>query len=175
MFIELLKTRRSIRRYQDRPLEKEKLETILKSALLSPSSRGTRPWQFDVVTDRAALMKLAACKEHGSAFLKGAAAAVVVLADTAACEAWVEDASIASVIMQLTAHALGVGSCWIQVRGRQHSRDVKAEDYVRDALGVPEEYAVESIIAFGYADEPKTPHPEPQLPHAKVHFESYGR
>ena len=174
MFTELLKTRRSIRKYQDRPLEKEKLDAILKSALLSPSSRGLRPWEFVAVTDRAMIQKLAGCKEHGSAFLAGAAAAVVVVADTAGGDVWIEDTSIASVIMQLAAHEMGIGSCWIQVRGRYRSRDVKAEDYIKDALGIPGNFAVESIVAFGYAAEEKAPAPEPRLPHAKVRFETYS-
>jgi len=175
MFTELLKTRRSIRKYQDRPLEKDTLDTILKSALLSPSSRSLRPWEFVAVTDRAMLRKLAACKEHGSAFLSGAAAAVVVVAETSGGDVWIEDASIASIVMQLAAHDLGVGSCWIQVRGRYHSRDVKAEDYIKDAIGIPAGFAVESIVAFGYAGEKKAPALEPRIPHAKVHRETYGQ
>jgi len=175
MFTELLKTRRSIRKYQDKPLEKDTLDTILKSALLSPTSRGLRPWEFVAVTDRAMLHKLAGCKEHGSAFLSDAAAAVVVVADTAGGDVWIENTSIASIVMQLAAHDLGVGSCWIQVRGRYHSQDMKAEDYIKDALGIPASYAVESIVAFGYAGEEKASALEPELPHAKIHRETYGQ
>ncbi|RMG75366.1 MAG: NAD(P)H-dependent dehydrogenase/reductase, partial [Nitrospirae bacterium] len=52
MFIELLRKRRSIRRYQDREVEREKIELILEAALRSPSSRSLNPWEFVVVTDR---------------------------------------------------------------------------------------------------------------------------
>lgn len=50
--LELIKSRRSIRRYQDKAVEQEKLDAILKSALMAPSSRGRRPWEFIVVNDR---------------------------------------------------------------------------------------------------------------------------
>ena len=48
--LELLKTRRSIRKYQDRAVEKEKVDAIIQSGLMSPSSRGRRPWEFILVT-----------------------------------------------------------------------------------------------------------------------------
>ena len=69
MLYDLLKSRRSIRRFQSREVEKEKVDTILKSALLSPSSRSRRPWEFVAVTDKELLMKLSKSREHGSAFI----------------------------------------------------------------------------------------------------------
>jgi nitroreductase len=72
MLYDLLKSRRSIRKYQSREIEKEKLDQILKCALLSPSSRSRRPWEFIAVTDRELLSKLSQCREHSSQFLAGA-------------------------------------------------------------------------------------------------------
>lgn len=173
MLHDLLKTRRSIREFQDKQLEKEKIDKILKSALLSPSSRGIRPWEFVTVTRKDMLQKLSLCKEHGSAFLKGAPMAVVVIADTDACDVWIEDASIASVIIQLSAHALGIGSCWIQVRKRFHAKSVKSEDYIKELLGIPENFAVESVIALGYPDEEKKAYDDGDLLVEKLHFEKF--
>ncbi len=116
MLFDLLKSRRSIRRFQDRAVEKEKMEIILKSALLAPSSRSIRPWEFIAVTDKELLKKLSLCKEHGAQFLDGAPLGIVVMADPRACDVWIEDASIASILIQLAAQSLGLGSCWIQVR-----------------------------------------------------------
>ncbi|HEX9058905.1 MAG TPA: nitroreductase family protein, partial [Clostridia bacterium] len=78
MLYELLKSRRSIRKFEDREIEKEKADFIIKSALLSPSSRGIRPWEFIVVNDKETIKKLSQCKEHGSSFLSGAPLAIVV-------------------------------------------------------------------------------------------------
>ncbi len=155
MFYDLLKSRRSIRQFQNKEVEKEKIDTILKSALLAPSSRAIRPWEFIAVTDRALLQQLSGCKEFGSQFLAGAPLGIVVIADPTACDVWVEDASIASIIIQLSAQSLDLSSCWIQVRERFHSGGVKAEDYIKGVLGIPEKYNVECIVAIGYSAEEK--------------------
>ena len=137
MFFDLLKKRRSIRKYINKKIEKEKVDMIIKSALMSPSSRGRRPWEFVLVEDRDLLEKLSKCREHGSQFLKEAALAVVVLADPDKCDVWIEDASIASLIIQLTAHSLDLGSCWIQVRERYKNEFQKTEDYIKELLDIP--------------------------------------
>ena len=173
MFYDLLKSRRSIRKFRNKELEKEKIDTILKSALLSPSSRGIRPWEFIVVTQKELLLKLSKSKEHGSAFLQDAPTAVVVIADPAACDVWIEDASIASIIIQLAAHSLGIGSCWIQIRKRGHRDDIKSEDYVKEVLGIPERSAVESIIALGYPAEEKKANDDQDASCGKIHYQQY--
>lgn len=174
MFLNLLKERRSIRKYQERPVEKEKQDIILKSGLLSPSSRSRRPWEFVAVTDEEILKKLSMCREHSSAFLAGAPLGIVVIADPTECDVWVEDCSIASIILQLSAHSLGLGSCWIQVRDRFHKEEIKAEDYIKKILKIPEKYVVESMIAIGYPDEKKNVYEEEKLPYEKIHLNSYG-
>ena len=84
MFYELLRARRSIRKFKNREVEKKKIDAILKSALLSPSSRARRPWEFIAVTDTELLKTLSGCRERGSQFLAGAPLGIVVLADPAA-------------------------------------------------------------------------------------------
>lgn len=170
MILDLLKSRRSIREFRSEEVEKEKIDTILKSALLSPSSRSRRPWEFIAVTDKELLQKLSQCREHSSQFLAGAPLGIVVIADPEACDVWIEDASIASIIIQLSAKSLGLGSCWIQVRERFHPDNTKAEDYIKGVLGIPEKYSVESIIAIGYPAEQKKPHDENELLYDKIHF-----
>lgn len=89
-FNELLRTRRSIRKYQDKEVEKEKVHTILQNALLAPSSRARRPWEFIAVTDRDVLEKLSKIREHGSKHIAGAPLCIIVAADPEACDVWVE-------------------------------------------------------------------------------------
>lgn len=173
MFYELLKSRRSIRKFLSREVEKEKLETILKSALLAPSSRARRPWEFIAVTDRALLKRLSASRDFGSEFLAGAPLGIVVAADPNACDVWVEDASIASIIIQLSAQSLGLSSCWIQVRERSHAEGVKAEDYIKGILGIPMEYRVECMVAVGYAAEEKAQYRDDELLYGKLHTNSF--
>jgi nitroreductase len=173
MFYDLLKSRRSIRKFQNREVEKEKTDTILKCALLSPSSRARRPWEFIVVTERDLLKKLSASKEFGSQFLAGAPLGIVVIADPEACDVWVEDASIASIIIQLSAQSLDLSSCWIQVRERFHSGDVKAEDYIKEVLGISPKYRVECMVAIGYPAEEKRPYGDDELLYDKIHVNRF--
>ena len=109
MFIELARKRRSIRRYLDKPVEKEKIDLLVETALRSPSSRGINPWEFVVVTDPEIIGRLSEAKPHGASFLRKAPLAVVVCADPEKSDVWVEDASIASVYLHLAAADLGLG------------------------------------------------------------------
>jgi nitroreductase len=173
MVYDLLKSRRSIRKFQNKEVEREKIDTILKGALLSPSSRARRPWEFIAVTDKELLARLSQSREHGSSFLAGAPLGIVVIADTELSDVWVEDASITSIIIQLSAQALGLGSCWIQVRERPHADNVKAGDYIKEVLGIPDKYNVQCIVAIGYPAEEKRPYEESELPYDKIHFNRF--
>ena len=120
MFMKLLEKRRSIRKFTEQTVEPEKVQVLIEAALRSPSGRGINPWEFIVVEDRKLLSKLADAKQHGAAFLKGAPLGIVVCANPEKSDTFVEDASIASIIIQLAAESLGLGSCWIQMRNRNH-------------------------------------------------------
>ena len=130
-FATLIKSRKSTRKFTDQLLNPEQVEMILKAALMAPASKRKNPWQFVVVEDKEMLAKLSVCKPAGAAFLKDCALAVVVLANVMESDVWVEDASIASIYMQLQAEDLGLGSCWCQIRNRQMEDDTDAAQYVR--------------------------------------------
>ena len=172
-FNELLRTRRSIRKYQDKEVEKEKIHTILHNALLAPSSRSRKPWEFIAVTDQDVLQKLSKIKESGSKHIAGAPLCIVVAADPEASDVWVEDASIASIIIQLSAHSLGLGSCWIQARERFAPDHIKTGDIFKSILNIQEEYEIECLIAIGYPAEEKEPYKESDLELDKLHFEQW--
>jgi len=172
--LEFLRKRRSIRKYKEKAIEKEKVEQLIKAVLLSPSSRSLRPWEFIFVDDREILIKLSKSKEHGAAFLKNAALGVVIIADPEKCDVWVEDSSIASIILQLMAESLNLGSCWIQIRKRWHGSFTTAEDYVKGLLDIPEKYRVQSIIAIGYPNENKAPYEYAELQYGKIYQNSFG-
>ena len=166
--IDLLRKRRSIRSYINRAIEPEKISIIKEALLRSPSSRGIQPWMFIFVEDETMLSHLSRVKVHGSAFLAGAPLGIVVTGDESASDVWIEDCSIASVVAMLTAEALGLGSCWVQIRSREHSPSESAEDYIRKCLKVPDHFRVESIIAVGYPDEEKAGIPLTDLRFDKI-------
>ena len=128
--LDILRNRRSIRRYKDREIESETIEQLMEAALRSPSSRGINPWRFLFVTDRALQEELSRAKGSGSSFLKGASLCVVVCAAQGESDVWVEDCSIATIILQLARQSLGLGSCWVQIRKRMHSSSISSEDYI---------------------------------------------
>lgn len=168
--IELLRKRRSIRRFTANPVSLEARQLLIEAALRSPSSRGINPWQFIVVDDPELLSQLARAKQHGSEFLKNAPLAIVVCGDSAQSDVWIEDCSIAAMVIQLTALSLGLGSCWAQIRNRQHNKELSAERYIQELFGLPEQIRVECIIGIGHPDENKRPVPAQQLQHDKVKY-----
>ncbi|HEX3028488.1 MAG TPA: nitroreductase family protein [Clostridia bacterium] len=173
MINELLCSRRSIRKYEARGIEKEKIDSILQCALMAPSSRGIRPWEFISVDDKGTLQKLSLCKQHGASFLAGAPLGIVIAADPEKCDVWTEDASIAAVIIQLAAQSLGLGSCWIQVRNRFHPDGLPAEEYIKQVLGMPSGLKVECIISIGYPAEEKNSIEKNGLLCNKIHINKY--
>jgi nitroreductase len=175
MFLSLVQKRRSIRRYLDQPVESEKIDRLVEAALRSPSSRGFNPWEFVLVTDSGLLEKLSKAKPHGASFLKNAPLGIVVCADPEKSDVWIEDASIASIILHLAAESLDLGSCWIQIRKRMHDQTRTAEQYIRKVLNIPENLNVESIIAIGYPGEQKLSHPKESLQYEKVCYDYYGK
>lgn len=99
-------------------------------------------------------------QKSGSDFLKDAALAIVVLADPLASDVWIEDASIASIYLQLQAEDLGLGSCWIQVRERFTADGVSANEYIHEVLDIPLQLQVLSIIAIGHKGMERKPFDE---------------
>lgn len=173
-FHSLLQSRRSIRAYENAPVERETVDALIRAALLSPSSKGLQPWHFVVVEEKEMLEQLAGCKPHGADFLAGAPLGIAVTADTEEAAAWIEDASIASVILQMEAEELGLGSCWIQIRGRSAPDGGSASDYVRRVLKIPAGIEVEAIIAIGYPAETKDAHSLEALPYDRIHYGRFG-
>lgn len=172
--LEMLKKRRSIRKYQPKPIARQDIEQLVKAALMSPSSRNLKPWEFIVVSSPDMLQHLSLSKTNGSNFLKDAAVAIVVLADPNKSDVWIEDSAIASLIIHLTAESMQLGSCWIQIRNRCHNDKQTSEQYVRKLLNIPEFYNVESIIGIGYPAESKPHSNDKDLFFSKAHDESFG-
>ncbi len=172
-FSELVKSRRSIRKFLPKAVETEKIDRITRTALMSPSSKRSNPWEFIVVQDRDMLRRLAECRPADSQQLEHAPVGIVVTADTTKSDMWLVDASIAAMMMMLQAKDLDLGSCWVQVHNREKEEGVTAEEYVRKLLGIPSHYAVLNIVGFGYPDEERRLYDEAKLPYDKIHMEKF--
>ncbi len=173
-FLELLKSRRSCRRFTGEPVEQEAVADIMRAALMAPSGHRINPWEFILVEDRSMLKSLSVSKAAGAQLLEGAAMAVVVVADTDKSDVWIEDCSIATILMQLAAEERGLGSCWVQIRLRKDAEGGSAEENVKLLLGLPEHYAVLSIVAVGHKERDSKPFDEDKMQWEKVHIGVYG-
>lgn len=173
-FSELIKNRRSMRKFTAEELSQEEVVTLLKAALMAPTSKRSNSWQFIVVDDKVLLQELSRCKEQASSFIADAALAIVVTADPLASDVWIEDASIASIIIQLQAEDLGLGSCWVQVRERVAASGVPSDEFVREVLDIPLQLQVLSVIAIGHKGMERKPFDEEHLQWEKIHINKYG-
>ncbi|MDR1517102.1 MAG: nitroreductase family protein [Dysgonamonadaceae bacterium] len=172
-FHQLLIQRRSTRKYTEEPLSPDESRLILEAALLSPTSKNAHSWEFIAVEDKATLEKLSVCKPNNAKMIANASLAVVVLGNPFISDAWVEDASIAAINMQLQAEDLGVGSCWVQVRGRDFAEPETAGEYINRLLDVPMPLEVLCVLAFGHKMKVSAPNDSENLLWDKVHIEKY--
>ena len=172
--IDLLRTRRSIRKYAPNPIGNKKIGVLIEALLRSPTSRNGKSWEFIVIDDRELLSKLSRTREQGSHQLQDAPLGIIVCADSTKSDVWIEDCSIAAILVQVTAHDLGLGSCWIQIRNRNHTDTMSAEQYVQGLLGLPEHMKVECMVSIGYPNESKKPIPNSELEYHKVKHNHYS-
>ena len=170
---DVMRKRRSIRRYDKQEILKESIQDILQAAFFSPSSSNRRPWHFVLVSDHVLIEKLSRARDGSSQFVSGAPLVVVVCADSEIAGRWIEDSSIAAIMIQLAATELGLGSCWIHIHDSKHSEEVSSEDYVKGVLGIPSGIRVLCMIAMGFPAEEKSPHEDGEFMPERVHWERF--
>ena len=166
--------RRSVRQYTDEAIPEDKLKAILCAGLAAASSKNRRPWEFIVVREQEMLDRLCDCRPGAANLLGTCQAAIVVAADAELVDVWVEDCASAMTQMHIAADALGVGSCWLQVRKRMAPDGVTpTEGVVRSFLGIPEKYGVLAMLTLGVpANHPGAKSVE-ELQLEKIHYERF--
>ena len=172
-FKTLVQQRRSHRKFTEEEIDGESVKLILRAALMSPTSKSQRAWQFVVVDDKTDLEKLSDAKDMGGQFIKDAPLAIVVLGDPMQNDCWVEDGTIAAISMQYQAEDLGLGSCWVQMRGRGLSDGTTADTVIRGILDIPDNLCVLCIITIGHKADERKPQNEDRLKWENVHVGKY--
>lgn len=172
-FKDLVQVRRSHRKFTEEEISAEDVRLILRAGLMSPTSKSQRAWQFVVVDDKTDIEKIADAKDMGSQFIKGAPLVVVVLGDPLQNDCWVEDGSIAAISMQYQIEALGLGSCWIQMRGRGLSDGTSADTVIQGVLDIPENLSCLCILAVGHKADERKPQNEDKLKWENVHLNKF--
>lgn len=153
MYEDLL-TRRSVRKYSDRPVEDEKLDKVLTAGLYAPTGMNNQAPVMVAVRDKETRDKLsrmnaAVMGASGDPFY-GAPCVIVVLSDPERMT-WVEDGSLVLGNLMNVAHSLGLGSCWIH-RAKECFDTPEGKALLR-AWGVPENYRGVGNCILGYAAE----------------------
>ena len=167
--IETIYARRSIRKFQERQVEKEKLETLLKAAMAAPSARNGKPWEFVVVTEPEGMEKIRSVMIFGR---YNAPAAIVVCGNTSILKRplstgfWVQDCSAATENILLAAVDLGLGTVWLGVHPLPNFTK-----QVSRVLQLPKTVQPLNVIYVGYPAEEKPP--RTQYDPACVHWEVY--
>ncbi len=170
--IEAIKKRRSIRRYQDQDVEKEKVDEILYAAMCSPSAYHRNPWEFVVVKKEATREKLANATNYAS-FASKAPVLIVVTANEPDAYRWLEDASIVAGYIYLEATNQELGSCWIQIHGMETPDGKDSEEYTRSILKVPKDHRILCMMTLGYPAEDLPEHDKSKFDKGKVHSEKW--
>jgi nitroreductase len=172
--LNLLYNRRSTRKFLGKKVEEEKIKSLLTAALLAPSSYNRQPWEFIVVDDPVLLEKLSRAKPHGSALLKRAPLAIVIMGDKTLSDIWIEDCSIVSILIQLEAEAQGLGSCWVQIHRRYFNDDISSNEYIHELFHIPERFEVLSVVGIGYKAKERLPLNNKDLLWQKVSTNHYA-
>jgi len=171
MILDAILDRRSIRFYRDTPVSNDLVEEILKAGFAAPTAHASARWHVVVVRDREIRERLSGLHKW-SKFISRAPVALVVCCDISEFETfWVEDASAFLENALIQATQLGLGSCWVGVRGVL-ADGVDGERLVRQTCDIPETFGVLAVASIGYAARNPGPH-DPTIPQGRVHRERY--
>ncbi|MFB3895201.1 MAG: nitroreductase family protein [bacterium] len=162
--IEALKTRRSIRKYLEKPVPKEMIKNLVDIGRLAATANNLQPWEFVVVTDAKMRKQLADITEYGKFIAIAPVCIVVFSKDT---KYFLEDCSAATQNILVAARAYGLGSCWVAGDKKPYA------DKIRELLGVPTGYKLISLIAVGYTEEKQAESKNKRALSEVIHWERY--
>lgn len=158
--------RRSIRRFQDRPVEREKIEAVLRAAMQSPTGKNSQCWEFLVIEDEADRVAVSQMSPFAQC-AKNASALILVMVNKERADpdvpVWIQDLSAASMTMLTQAELEGLGATWLGMYPFQERLDA-----VRAYFALPENLVPFSVIALGYklSEKPAQDRYDPE----KVHW-----
>jgi len=147
--IEVIKKRRSVRKFEPEQVDKEVINEILDCARLAPTAINIQPWLFGAVTDNELKRQIADMTDHGK-FIKDCAVCFAVFADSTQ-KYFLEDGCAATENILLACTAYGIGSCWVAGHKKAYV------DSIGKLLNVPEPYTLIALVAAGYSNEKASP------------------
>ncbi|MBK5240698.1 nitroreductase family protein [Clostridium sp.] len=167
--MEAIFNRRSIRKYEDKPVEKEKIEKLLRAAMQAPSAANQQPWEFIVVEDKEKLKKLSDASPY-SKMVANSAVTIVLLSRKegvtfAPCIP--QDMGAAAENLLLEAVNLELGAVWLGIAPVQERMN-----YIKEMFGLPEGIEAFALIPVGYPDGQKNEFVD-RFDATRVHYENW--
>ncbi|HWQ65988.1 MAG TPA: nitroreductase family protein [Methanospirillum sp.] len=145
----LIKSRRSVRSYTEKPVDDSIIRDAFECARVAPTAMNLQPWLFGAVKDKNLLQQIADLTDHGK-FIADAAICFAVFGEKNA-KYYLEDCSAATENIILCLQGYGVGSCWVAGDKKEYA------ETVRILLHVPDQYTLVSLIPAGYPKEIQMP------------------
>ncbi len=168
--LEAIHTRRSIRKYTDRPVPQELVTELLRAAMSAPSAVNSQPWVFIVIDDRKLLEEIPTFSPYAG-MCREASLAILICGDTTQEKVpgyWVQDCSAATQNLLLAAHAVGLGAVWTGI----YPMKDRIEGF-RKAFGLPEHVIPLAFVPIGYPAQ--NPGPQDRYREEKVYHNRYGQ
>lgn len=140
-----IRTRRSVRKFEDKPVEREQLMDIIRAGTWAPSGLNNQPWRFVIVQDRDLRLRLAALTKYRG-IIAGAPTCIAVFVDREAMYSEVKDYQAMGACIEnmlLATHALGLGAVWL-------GEILKNAGEVRALFHLPETLELMAVVAVGH-------------------------
>ena len=167
-FLNLIKSRRSIRKYLDKKISNDEIKMLLESAMAAPSAHNNQPWHFIVINQKELLEEIPKFHPY-SKMLLTASHAIIVCCDLeldGETGFWVQDCSAATQNILLSAKAIGLGAVWL---GVYPQKDLV--DGLRNMLSLPDNIIPFCMISLGYPAEEKPP--SNRFKESRIHMDKW--
>lgn len=171
--LEIIRKRRSVRNYQKKEVDFEKLNEILKSAMFAPTAKNLRPWEFIVVKDEETKKQFSKATRYSS-FAKDAPVVIVICYDITKGNRFKEDCSICAQNIYLETFNQGLGTCYIQIAEGTEGSVGEPEAFIKNLLNIPKSYRVLCLMPIGYPESYPPEYSEETLfDISKIHYERF--
>ena len=173
VMLDLIRKRRTIRRFTDQEVSKEQVETLLEMAMCAPSRLNRQPWHFVVIRDKALQRDICDTCQGNPFYVEQAPVLIALCANPAESPTWMMDISAAAENLLLAATAMGLGGAWFG--SPDTTFWIELESLLKDALDVPPHIRIPTMLAIGYPAEELPPHGKhDRFARGKVHYGKWG-
>ena len=169
--LEAIAQRASVRSYKPDPVSDEDIQIILEAALHAPSANNARPWHIVVVRDEVRRQQLSGVHQWASFCTQSPVVLVFCAEESRSPHWWIEDLSAAVENALIQASALGLGTCWIGIRGGGPGHPISREEKVRQICDIPHGIRVLAVVSLGHPAG--SPHAKQPGPMGNVHGETW--